>query len=246
MSETNQTPASKQQQAKTVGDAVPAGPGLPLGSLHGVDHRLDEPHTPTAPENDTASENDTGPENDTGQATDASQPVTDSSPPPTATRPQDTSAVSRQQRELLLQASQIAEQLQDQSRDNERREKNLNEQLAALDQERRSLRLRVQEFEDQMLDREEAVGAQQAEFAHKFATCEKLVGELEQQQAEMTTARAALDTERAQLRDELDRDLEIERVVLRQKQAAVETEREQQRQELQQHRDECDAALQRD
>jgi hypothetical protein len=240
MSEANQTPASDQHQAKTTGDAVPAGPGLPLGSLLGSDHRLDEPHAPTAPENDT------GPENNADKVIDAAQPATDSSPPQPAARRQDTSHTSRQQRELLLQASQIAEQLQDQSRDNERREKNLNEQLAVLDQERRSLRLRVQEFEDQMLDREEAVSAQQAEFAHKFATCEKLVGELEQQQAEMTAARAALDAERAQLREELDRDLEVVRAVLRQAQAAVETEREQQRQELQQHRNECDAALQRD
>jgi hypothetical protein len=240
MSETNQTPGSKQRQTKAAGDQIPAGPGVPLGSSLGGDHRLDEPHGPAAPENPVA------PKDNAEQPVAPKQSATEPTPPPPDAQPLGTPSVSRQQRELLLQASQIAEQLQDQSRDNDRRENNLNEQLAALDQERRSLRLRVQEFEDQMLDREEAIGAQQAEFAHKFATCEKLVGELEQQQVEMATARATLDAERAQLREELGRDLEVERAVLRQAQATIEAEREQQRQELQQHRDECDVALQRD
>ena len=189
MSETNHNPASKSHQKKAAGDRIPAGPGVPLGSSLGSDHRLDEPHGPAAPENPVA------PENNAEQPVAPQQPATEPSPPPPDAQPLGTPSVSRQQRELLLQASQIAEQLQDQSRDNDRRENNLNEQLAALDQERRSLRLRVQEFEDQMLDREEAFDAERAEFAHKFATCEKLVGELEQQQKEMTTARAALNSD---------------------------------------------------
>jgi chromosome segregation ATPase len=216
MSEANRSTDSANPHAPA-SSSLPSGiVGSTIGSLLGDGLRLDEPHQMAGAAVDTASASGAKPTN------------------------------SRQQRELLLQASQIAEQLQDQFSELDRRENSLNEQLAALDQERRNLRLRVQEFEDQMLDREEAMQAQQAEFASRFATCEKLVGELEQQQHELSAARDTLEEERKRLREELGHDLEVDRAALRQAQAALEAERQQLQQEAERRRNECDSQLERE
>lgn len=205
-------------------EARPGESELYFDSAQGTEHRLDQAHQADAARLSAG---------DAGPATEAVDP----------SRRQDRPLVSREQRELLLQASQIAEQLQDQFRELDRREQGLNEQLAALDQERRALRLRVQQFEDEMLDREEGFRGQQAEFASKFATCEKLVAELEEQQQELDQARAALNGERSRLREELGRDLEVERSALRQAQGALEAERRQMQLQMEERNRASDAEI---
>ena len=104
--------------------------------------------------------------------------------------------ISRQQKELLLQAGQIAEQLQDQENELDRRELALNEHRAALDQDRRNLRLRVHQFEQEMLDREEELCVKQDDFENKFTACEKFVADLEHQEQQLAQVRQELEVER--------------------------------------------------
>ena len=152
--------------------------------------------------------------------------------------------ISRQQKELLLQASQIAEQLQDQENELDRRELALNEHRAALDQDRRNLRLRVHQFEQEMLDHEEELCIKQADFENKFTACEKFVAELEHQEQQLAQVRQELEVERGHLKLHAERELQVERAALKQTQRGLEAERRQLHNQIQQNDQEHEAALQ--
>ncbi len=152
--------------------------------------------------------------------------------------------ISRQQKELLLQASQIAEQLQDQENELDRRELALNEHRSALDQDRRNLRLRVHQFEQEMLDREEELCVKQADFENKFTACEKFVADLEHQEQQVAQVRQELEVERGHLKLHAERELQVERAALKQAQRGLEAERRQLHNQIQKNDQEHEAALQ--
>lgn len=149
----------------------------------------------------------------------------------------------RREEELLLQASQIAEHLRTQFAELDRREQALSEQLAHLDQERRDVRLRAQQFEDEMLERRDGLRAQEAAFAQRIAACEKLVAELEQQEQTLAGTRDELAAERARLKEDLDRELEVDRAALQQSQRLLESERAQLAEQIDANRREHEQTL---
>jgi len=154
--------------------------------------------------------------------------------------------------ELLLQASQIAEHLRQQYAELDRRENSLNEHLAALDRERRNVRLAATQHEAETEEREQRLKAREAEFNHKIATCEKLIRELEEQDQQLRERRDNLDAEREGLRGEIQNELHEQRDAIQRDRQALQTEREaleqqivenqaEQQQALDQIRDQLDA-----
>ena len=75
---------------------------------------------------------------------------------------------SRSQVDLFVQASQVAENLRTQVNELERRERNLNEQLAQFDREQRSLRMRAQNAEEELQLRTEQLAQQEQQFSERF------------------------------------------------------------------------------
>ena len=103
---------------------------------------------------------------------------------PMARRSSTGGGLMREERDLL-QASQIAEHLSTQFAEMDRREQRLNGQLALLDQERRSVRLWVSQFEEEAEDRDARLHQQEADCTERLQQCAKLEHELEQQRQEL-------------------------------------------------------------
>ena len=132
---------------------------------------------------------------------------------------------SRREEEVLRQTTQIAAHLRTEREELERREKSLHEQHALLDQEWRSARLWVNELEEDMLKRQSDFKAREDDLNEKIGACETLIGDLEEQERVVLGLRDQIAAERASLRADVDRDLEVERLALRQTRQALEEER---------------------
>lgn len=81
---------------------------------------------------------------------------------------------------LLLQAGQIAQQLQKQAAELDRREHRLHAQLVQLDQERRAVRLWVSQTEQDLRERETELAARETDCDEKTAACLQLDRELQE------------------------------------------------------------------
>lgn len=106
----------------------------------------------------------------------------------------------------LLQASQIAERLRTQFSEMDRREQRLNGQLALLDQERRSVRLWVSQFEEEAEERDARLHQQEADCTERLQQCAKLEHELEQQRQELIRSQGELAAQRTEQTAELERE----------------------------------------
>jgi chromosome segregation ATPase len=151
--------------------------------------------------------------------------------------------VPRNDADLLLQASQIAEHLRTQFAELDRREQSLNAQLHELDQERRNVRLWVRQFEDEVVECEGRLRAREAEAAQKLVSCERLAEELAKQQQNLVAARHGLEGERAAMRAEVERELAGRFDALREARASLAGERErlsEEREELRTRRAQLD------
>ncbi len=132
---------------------------------------------------------------------------------------------SRREEEVLRQTTQIAAHLRSEREELERREKALHEQHALLDQEWRSARMWVHEFEEDMLKRQSDYKSRESDLNEKIGACEGLISDLEEQERVVLGLRDQIAVERANLRADVDRDLEVERLALRQTRQALEEER---------------------
>jgi hypothetical protein len=147
---------------------------------------------------------------------------------------------TRREEEVLRQTSQIAAHLRTERQDLERRESALHEQHALLDQEWRTARLWVQEFEEDMLERQAECKSREAALNEKIDSCEALVSDLEEQERLVLGLRDQMSSERAGLREVVDRELEIERIAVQQTQQALEDERRILAEEIEKRRRERD------
>ena len=130
---------------------------------------------------------------------------------PMAASPVASSRISRREEEVLRQTTQIAAHLRTEREELERREKALHEQHALLDQEWRSARLWVNELEEDMLKRQSDFKSREEDLNEKIGSCETLISDLEEQERVILGLRDQIAAERANLRAEVDRDLEVER-----------------------------------
>ena len=155
--------ASGPETSDEPGSAV-ARPGS-FGTASGADHRVDPAHAVNRP----AEAHSESPGAQAQVETDTPQRAV-------------AAALPQQEQELFVQASQLADHLRTQFAELERREQSLSEQLALLDKERRSVRLWVHQFEEELQEREAGLTAKETGFAQKLAECQGLVGELEEQE----------------------------------------------------------------
>jgi hypothetical protein len=132
---------------------------------------------------------------------------------------------SRREEEVLRQTGQIAAHLRTERQDLERRESALHEQHALLDQEWRTARMWVQEFEEEMLKRQAECKAREEALNEKIGACESLVSDLEEQERLVLGLRDQMSSERSGLRSMVDRELEVERIAIQQTQQALDEER---------------------
>jgi hypothetical protein len=222
----SRTEAASAAQAESVSGVespvvVETGPGIPVP---GAALRVDGSHGEISPgvmEDDHA-----------GRTAVASQAALESAPPSASAfenRP------TEKEVELLLQASQIAEHLRTQFGELDRREQGLNEQLTLLDQERRNVRLWVQQQEEQLQEREDGLQTQEAEFGQKVVACKKLVSDLEEQEQAILRIHDDLAAERAGMKEVLQHEIEVERVALQHSQKAIEAERGQLKEQTEHH-----------
>jgi hypothetical protein len=142
-----------------------------------------------------------------------------------AAAPAPSNRSSRREEEVLRQTTQIAAHLRSEREELERREKALHEQHALLDQEWRSARLWVNELEEDMLKRRSDFKAREDDLNEKIGSCETLIGDLEEQERVILGLRDQIAAERANLRAEVDHELEVERLALKQTRQALEEER---------------------
>ncbi len=111
---------------------------------------------------------------------------------------------SSEQAEMLYQAGQIADQLRAQFDELNRRERSLNEQLAAVDQERRSMRLWAKELQSE-------IDVRRAQLAEEEEELRRRKQEQFREAGQLQTAQVRIVEEREQLQEELEQELEVER-----------------------------------
>jgi chromosome segregation ATPase len=109
-------------------------------------------------------------------------------------------AVPREQL-LLQQAGDVIENLRTQMSELDRRGQNLTAQSAALENERRRLRLSAQQFEDQVQQREQDLRRQKAQCEQQAARLEEQQNQLQQQREQLVQQQAELEAQ-IQARDE--------------------------------------------
>ena len=127
--------------------------------------------------------------------------------------------------QLLFQAGQLAGNLRERFREVERREHQLNEQLMSLDQEQRRARLLRQESADEVDSREATLKHREQQFAQQLANGQRLLGDLQAREEQLEQLTAELESDRAGLRAQMERALEMERSTLAHSQSLVEAER---------------------
>jgi hypothetical protein len=146
---------------------------------------------------------------DEGHVADVSASPDGSEPDPLSGMP---GALNSEQ--LLLQASKIAEHLSAQFNEVGRREQALIAQLNQIDQERRNVRLWVQQFEEEVKERDERIRQREATLNERDASFEAREAELAAQDQQLAQERAELERERAELRENLQAELESDRAAL--------------------------------
>jgi chromosome segregation ATPase len=135
------------------------------------------------------------------------------------TQPQPTDDSVREERfdrldredQLLNQANQIVEHVRSQFAELSRREQRLNNQLSLLDQERRNVRLWIQEFEDELRDRGETVESQEAEIAGRLNEVAERTKQLDERDAAIGLAQDQLQDQQRTFRQQLQDEIEEER-----------------------------------
>ncbi|QDT52511.1 hypothetical protein Pan44_05230 [Caulifigura coniformis] len=115
----------------------------------------------------------------------------------------------------LQQATRLMEHLRKQLEELDRREANLNRQLIAFDNERRSLRLLAQQLETESAQREQQLAAREEEVLNRESACDSRTTELDSTEQQLNEVRTALEAERAELRERLEEELSAERDGLR-------------------------------
>ncbi|MDP7277746.1 MAG: hypothetical protein QF363_19860 [Planctomycetaceae bacterium] len=150
----------------------------------------------------------------------------------------DTEAGGTPQQRLLEEASQVANHLQVQATELERREQNLNSQFSQLDQERRHARLAVQQQEEKFAGQveanenqnreiqasQQAVDERESAVAAREAGLEKVAAELEgRKQSLWSEVRGELDVERGRLAD-AEKELNRRKEELAEKIVSLDTE----------------------
>lgn len=196
---------SERDPAPLRGATGHSGPSAPVSA--GMEIRLDPAHLPNAgqsivpldPGIDAGGEypDDIRPESSARNATDA--PV-----PPRGNYDR-----------LLLQANQIAEHVKHQCAELDRREQRLHTQLVQLDQERRNVRMWVEQFDADVHDRESILAEREAACAEKTAACLQLDQELQELHQTLLRERHALQVAQEQFTQERDQtlqELEAERL----------------------------------
>jgi hypothetical protein len=145
--------------------------------------------------------------------------------------------------QLLYQAGQLAGNLRDRFREVERREQQLNDRLLGLDQEQRRVRLLSQEFADDSVSQDVELKKREQEFAEQLANGQRLLNDLQSREEQLADLRQDVEHERAGLREEMDRALEMERSTLQHSQSLVEAERRELAKQVERRHDEHQEAL---
>lgn len=190
----------------------------------GIERRIDGPHPFGAP-------------SDEGIALDEStpaDPVARNEPPVEAAAPVD---------DMLAQAAQIAQHLRSQLNEIDRRESSLNEQLTALDQERRSIRTWVAQFEDDMVRRAARIRTNETELASKIAAAEELVQELRGMERGAQAMREEMTAEKARLRELVEQEFAAQRAEIQQARQANDEMRRVMADQTEQNQREHDATI---
>lgn len=138
-----------------------------------------------------------------------------------------TASAPRAQIDLFVQASQVAENLRAQVAELERRERNINEQLSQFDREQRSLRLRAVNAEEEARLRAEQLTQQEQQFSDRFQQTEQILAELKLRERELTQANQTLEQQRGTLKQQLERQNEVDKAAMQHSQAMADAERKQ-------------------
>ncbi len=145
--------------------------------------------------------------------------------------------------ELLLQASRIAENVRSQFSELNRRKQNLNEQLTLLDQERRNVRLWMRQLELEVQEREVQLQTRETASDERFAACEKLEAEFQEQEQVLIQSRDELTQERTRLKKNLECELDEDRSALKRLQKDVEAEQKQLCEQIERNQQEHETSL---
>ena len=119
--------------------------------------------------------------------------------------------MSNDDSQLLMQASQIAGNLRERMAEQSRRERHIADQLAALDQEQRRLRMAQQQFEEDCQDRDDALKHRENDFAQKLDDAQQLLAELQNREDEVARGQEQLKVARKRLAEELAQQLDVDR-----------------------------------
>jgi hypothetical protein len=117
----------------------------------------------------------------------------------------------RRDDQALQHAGRILEHLRTQLAELDRREQNLNSQLSSMDQERRSLRLWSQQFNEEAERREQELRAREIKLAEREAGFEAYTAEVESREKSLATEWESLAAARAAMKSELASEIEQER-----------------------------------
>ena len=129
------------------------------------------------------------------------------------------------QQESLIHASRIVEEIRDELEDLDRREQALSAQLSLLDQERRNVRLWVQQIEQEAQEWEGRLRDQERQLAETAAANHEHEVRLQRMRDELAADREHLEAERRSLKAEIDAELREQRSVLEQARNELEAER---------------------
>ena len=136
----------------------------------------------------------------------------------------------------------LAEELSARESELQRRERALGEQLTLLDQERRTLRMSEQSFQEIIQDREVELRSKEADVSLRLSRCEDLIAELEDEQTRLDDERAGLQAQRQDIQAAILTDLATERQTLDAEREALHAERKGLRRMIAQHERELDSA----
>ena len=134
--------------------------------------------------------------------------------PDDAQDPTSAGDMNRLEEDLLIQTAQIVSQVRQQIVDVARRENALAAQLKQLDQERRSLRLDQQDFQAETEETRNSLEERRAELATESDDLRQQKADLNRRQESLAADQAELETQRATLRETVQRELEDDRAEL--------------------------------
>lgn len=145
--------------------------------------------------------------------------------------------------QLLHQAGQLAGNLRDRFREVERREQQISEQLLAVENEHRRVRMLRQDFNDESASRDITLKQREQQFAEQLAEGQRLLVDLQTREEQLEIERVDVESQRADLRKEMERALEVERSTLQHSQGIVEAERRELAKQVERRHEEHQDAL---